>query len=367
MQYRLFTPLVVAVVLASCSNDLDINADYEDRTVVYGLLNQRDSVHFVKVNKAFLGEGDANAMALVRDSSEYADEDITTAEVQRLDGNGNVVETYQLHDTLVTNREPGAFYSPVQKLYYFTTPFNQYLPPNNPTTGSRMFLAQDQSYRLRLVVNGKEVTATTPIANDFSISPQDQDTVNSASRIAFINSAGEYLNYSFDWTAKYDDKRFVVSYRFRYDEVTGTDTVHQAFSQKIGTRVSSNSAVWEDLSVTVNGQAFFSGLSGFIRTNPNWASVDRRIFRGMDFLVSVANDDFHTYLTLTEPVSGIIEDRPTYSNLQNAIGVWGSRYTKNVVGKRFNGNTLAELVEGQFTSDLHFCSALDPGGAFSCN
>ncbi|MBK9177086.1 MAG: DUF4249 family protein [Flavobacteriales bacterium] len=357
----LLIPFAVALLLA-CNNDLDINAEYEDRTIVYGLLNQRDSVHLVKINKAFLGEGNAFDMATVPDSNEYGDESITYAMVFRLNDSGNAIDSFPLRDTLVTNREPGSFNAPVQKLYYFTTPFVQQL------NAGRMFLQQDQSYRIRLVVKGREITATTPITNDFTISAVDQDTGGTfASRVGLVNSAGEFSNYEFNWASRRDDKRFVVQFRFRYDEVYGTDTVKMEYNQNMGSRVAANSTVFEDLFVTLNGQAFFSGLSGFVRSNPNWAAADKRIFRGMDFLVSVANDDFHTYLTLTEPVTGIIEDRPVYSNIDGALGVWGSRYTKNVIGKRLNGNSLEELANGTYTSDLRFCSALDPGGAFSCN
>ncbi len=355
--------LIAAGLLAACSTDLDINAEYEEITIVYGLLNPRDSVHLVKINKAFLGEGNAYDMALVADSNEYSGEAIELAVVDRLDENGNVVETYTLWDTVITNREPGTFNAPEQKLFYFTTPFFDEL-----NTG-RMYLDLDGKYRIRLRVKGADITSTTPIVNDFRIDPVDQDTGNvQTSRVNLMNSQGtDYGEYEFNWTSKADCKRTVVHFRFRYDEVRGTDTIHKEYTQQIGSRVADDSQLNQDHEVRMGGASFFSGLAGTIKNEPDWASVDKRIFRGMDFLCAVANDDFHTYLTLTEPVSGIIEDRPDYSNVSGAFGIWGSRYTKNVVGKRLNGNTLTELVEGQHTGDLHFCSALDPGGAFSCN
>ncbi len=353
---------IAATLLSACNNDLEINDEYKDITIVYGLLNQRDSVHMVKINKAFLGEGNALDMALVQDSSEYGGEAITLAEVQRLDVSGNVVETYSLHDTTITNREPGTFYSPVQKLFYFNTPFAQQL-----NTG-RMFLHQDAKYRVHLQVKGNDITSTTPIVNDFPIDPVDQDTNSTASRVNLMNAFNTgYGTYELNWKSRLDCKRFVVSFRFRYDEVTGTDTVARTFEQQMGTRVTASSSSAEDMAVTMNGEAFFSSLSSTVRSNPNWGSVTKRIFRGLDFLLTVGNDDFHTYLSLTEPVTGIIEDRPVYSNLSGALGIWGSRYTKTVRGKRLNSNTLQQLTEGQYTGDLHFCSALDPGGAYSCN
>ena len=353
---------IAAVLITGCSTDLDINAPYKEISVVYGLLNQRDSVHLVKVNKAFLGEGDAYAMALVADSNEYRNEDVTYAKVFWINASGTAVDSFPLRDTLITNREPGTFNAPVQRLFTFTTPFVQQL------NAGRMFLHQDGRYELRLQVRGNAVSSSTAITNDFTIDAVDQDTTNNSARVNLMNAFGtDYGSYEFNWRSRANGKRYVVSYRFRYDEVTGTDTVRTAFIQQMGTRVSSNSANIEPMAAVIGGEAFFSSLAGFVKSNPNWGSVDKRIFRGLDFLISVANDDFHTYLTLTEPVSGIIEDRPAYSNIDGAFGVWGSRYTKNANGKRLSSTTLQQLTAGQYTGALRFCSALDPGGVYSCN
>ena len=359
---RTIALVLAASLLSACNNDLDINADYKDIPVVYGLLNQRDSVHFVKINKAFLGEGNALDMALVADSNEYRGEAISLAQVELLDGSGNVTATYPLRDTLITNREPGLFNAPEQKLYYFTTPFVTTI------NDIRLYLQQDSKYRLKLVVKGQEITSTTPIANNFTFPGTTVDTVNQNSRVALRNAFGTaYNDYSFNWNSRADNKRFEVTYRFRFDEVTGTDTVHLAYEQSLGTRVTANSAQNQELTVNMSGESFYSGLATFCKSRPNWSSVDKRIFRGLDFLVTAANDDFHTYLTLTEPVSGIIEDRPAYSNVNGALGIWGSRYNKNVQGKRLSQTSLQELLDGPYTFELRFCSALDPGGSFSCN
>jgi hypothetical protein len=347
---------LISLLVTGCNNDLEVNDEYKDNTIVFGVINQRDSVHLVKINKAFLGEGSALDMALVQDSSEYSDAAFTFAKVYRIDGSGVAVDSFPLNDTLITNRQPGTFYSPNQRLFYFVTPFVRRIP--NTPTGSRMFLEQDHTYQLRLRVNGKDVTASTAITNDFTIQAQDLDTISQGTRVNLRASLGDaYASYSFDWTSRTDNKRFQVSCRMRYDEVTGTDTVRREFILPMGTQTSTY--LNQEMAEQLEGETFFSNLSSFVRSNSNWASVNKRIFRGLDFLVAVANDDFHTYLTLTEPVSGIIEDRPAYSNINGGIGLWGSRYTKNAVGKHFNGPTLNELTGGQYTGDLFFCSPSD--------
>jgi hypothetical protein len=43
----------------SCSTDLDVAAPYKENTVVYALLDKGTTIQFVKINKAFLGPGNA--------------------------------------------------------------------------------------------------------------------------------------------------------------------------------------------------------------------------------------------------------------------------------------------------------------------
>ncbi|MBE0652408.1 MAG: hypothetical protein IH594_01340, partial [Bacteroidales bacterium] len=59
----IITLLIAFLFLEQCSTDFDLNAPYKDIMVVYGLLNQNDSTHYLKINRAFLGEDDALIMA----------------------------------------------------------------------------------------------------------------------------------------------------------------------------------------------------------------------------------------------------------------------------------------------------------------
>lgn len=347
---------LAATMVAGCSTDLEINAPYEDNTVVYGLLNMRDTIHFVKINKAFLGEGNAFDYAAIPDSNEYGNEDITRAMVYRRTG-GTRVDSFPLRDTVVGGREPGLFYGPEQKLYYFREN-NVY---NLPQSTIPVNLEQNSDYELELDVRGEKVRASAPVVNDFSIfsTVQSPDVeVNLASVVT------GYGTYEIRWTSNRDGKRYTVDYRFNYTEVRGTDSIQKAVTQRVGTRISANSQNPEPLSVLLDGQLFYATLGNVVPDDP---TVDKRIFTGLDFLISVANDDFHTFLTLSEPVSGIVEERPAYSNIDGAFGIWGSRYTKNVIGKKLNPASLNELINGQYTASKRFCSAFNVGPPYGCD
>jgi hypothetical protein len=350
------------VIMTGCSTDLDINAPYKDSTVVYALFNMREDTHYVKINKAFLGEGNALTYAQIADSNEYAAEDIELARVIRFT-NGNPVDSFELQPITINNRVPGTFYAPQQRLYYFAGQ-QQLLP----VTGLAVYLDPASEYQVKLRVKGNNITAKTNVVNDFTIQTIDQDTTESlnANRVNFMNATGtDYGQYEFNWTSRLNGKRYEVSWRFRYDEVRGQDTIRGlSITQKMGSKIAASSSTSEPMSLFIPGETFYSTLAARIPVN---AAVDKRIFRGLDFLVSVANDEFDTFLTLSEPVSGIIEDRPAYTNITGAYGIVAGRYTKNVIGKRLGANSLIELIEGPYTAQLRFCSGLDPGTSFSCN
>ena len=102
-------------MLVSCKKSLDVNADWKDVTVVYGILNQSDTIHYIKITKAFLGPGDALEYAKNPDSSNYPD--ILKVSLNEYT-NGNPGRKIMLRDTLITNKDSGIFYFPVQKLFY---------------------------------------------------------------------------------------------------------------------------------------------------------------------------------------------------------------------------------------------------------
>ena len=86
MARRTIALLILPAVFAACSTELEVSAPYKDITVVYGVLSTRatdgvsdETRHYVKINKAFLGEGDALVYAQIPDSTEYDDPDFQAA------------------------------------------------------------------------------------------------------------------------------------------------------------------------------------------------------------------------------------------------------------------------------------------------
>jgi hypothetical protein len=69
-----FVVLPLFIFCAACSTDFELEAEWRDIPIVYGLLSFTDTAHYVRVEKAFLPEGgDARDVAQIADSLYYGD------------------------------------------------------------------------------------------------------------------------------------------------------------------------------------------------------------------------------------------------------------------------------------------------------
>ncbi|MFY7944302.1 MAG: hypothetical protein ACOVNZ_06950, partial [Crocinitomicaceae bacterium] len=99
-------------ILTSCSEEINLSGDFKETAVVYGLLDHSDSLHFIKITRAFIGPGNALEIAQIPDSSYFENVELTVSEYI----GGVFQRTWLLQDTIVTNKDvDGAFYAPEQK------------------------------------------------------------------------------------------------------------------------------------------------------------------------------------------------------------------------------------------------------------
>lgn len=318
----------------SCSTDFDVAGDYQETTIVYGLLDQSESVHFVKVNKSFLGPGNALEYAQIRDSSEYVKvQGIVEEWIDGVPG-----RTWTLQDTIMTDREDGAFYGPEYTAYYFIE------PSLNPTA----------EYRLILDINEgeKDVSASTELIGNISFHAQ----TSNSNVIGFYNGTN-YSDFPVKFYNSLNGKRFDVSMRLNWVEISGTDTVSKYLDWFIGSEevvdnVMDSPGVVE-LVETAGGVSFFQFIANKIQPD---ASLSKRIFKGINIIVTAASQDLYTYMIVNSPSSGLVQERPQFTNVTNGIGIFSAKFNKVLYRKPLNKNTLQFLCEGPITGHLGFCS-----------
>jgi hypothetical protein len=317
----------IFILFNTCETDFDINADWKDITVVYGLLNQNDSVHYVKITKAFLGESNALVMAQNPDYSNYG----TSLEVRVEEWENQVYNrTFSLDTTTITNKEPGTFYYPNQIVYKFNGNLNE-----------------DCEYKLTIknTLTNKIITSNTNLVHNFSI---EQPYYNPANPV--IGFTGT-LPKPIKWNSAPNGRRYQLLIRFHYTE-TNTNTSNSTelyVDWLIGTEKSSKLDGGEEMSTEIINKGFFETLHNKIPVNYDVT----RIAGMVDFIFTVAGDDLNTYMEVNEPSNSIVQERPEYTNINNGIGIFSCRY-EVIRSFYLNANSREELRNGEYTCNLMF-------------
>ncbi|MDP4281461.1 MAG: hypothetical protein Q8867_04855 [Bacteroidota bacterium] len=329
--------LVLSVVLVpflfSCNKNLNVNANWKDITVVYGLLDQNDSAHYLKVTKAFLGDGNALSFAKIPDSSYYRD----SLEIRMEEWNySTLLRTFIFHDTLISNKEAGdsIFYYPDQHVFV--------------TYGK---LNAEYTYKLfiRNKHTGKEITSKTVLVKKFSI----DKPASYPAQASFDSSRSSELK----WTSAVNGRRYQLVIRFHYIEAQKADTSKRTdkyvdwvvFKDMLSSDLDGKTT----MTYSLPGSVFYIVLGGNIKPD----NTVTRAARDVSYIFSVASDDLSTYIDVTEPSSSIIQERPQFTNITGGIGIFASRHNNtkdNTKTLRLSETTLRQLKINSHTSNLGF-------------
>lgn len=318
----------------SCSTDFDVIGEYEEITVVYGLMDQSENLHILKVNKSFLGPGDAYGYALVRDSSEYENVDGFVEEWI----SGVKTREWIIKDTVLTDREDGVFFGPEYTAYYF------YEPALNPTA----------EYRLILDINegAKEVTSSTTLIGTINFNSQ---TTN-ANVIGFYNGTN-FSDFPVKFNNSLNGKRFDVTLRLHWLEITATDTTAKYLDWFVGSETVVDAYLSQpglvEMQEDANGISFYDFIANKVQVDP---TLTKRVFKGINIMVAAASQDLYTYMIVNSPSNGLIQERPQFTNINNGIGIFASKYNRVLSRKPLNKNSLQYLCTGPVTGHLGFCS-----------
>ena len=250
---KLLAVFAISSLLMSCSEKIDLVGDFTETAVIYGLLDHSDSLHYVKITRAFIGPGNALEIAQIPDSSYFNSVEATVEEIE----NGQVTRTWVLRDTIIDNKDTnGVFYAPTQKVYYFKTlptivsntgVFGTIQTSPNPQLTS---LNPNAEYRFKAILNDGEfeVNAQTELVKNITTTASSQNF-----RFKFATNPGEYQSTSVLISNTGNSRVVNAKIQVRYNEYIGNEYQSKSFDWVVGeTDVLSNSSQ----SFGANGQTF---------------------------------------------------------------------------------------------------------------
>ena len=353
------TLLVLSLIalFTSCDNDLKIIADWKDVPAVYGILNAQDSVHYIKLNRAFLGQGDVMMMAQEFDSLHYAVDQVGIRLIEKEEddvpsqngANWQTRNTYELEPTNEFVRPEGVFSSPTQTIYKTTAPLN------------KDFYYSVEVYRKSNDTIIAQTDGPIPILSPLSV-------INPNTFSALIILPNSYIP-KVQWRSVSGGKMYELSMRFNYMEfpISGeSDTLFKSIEINYPSIFSIDTDGGDNMDYPLSYDQFL----GFIAANIPDDPLVRRLVVGfdsspigtgvsikhacLDFSLSAAGEDLSTYLVLNENSNSLVLDRPEYSNIENGVGILSSRTVKSVNGVKISNQTNDEIAKSEVTKHLNF-------------
>ena len=294
--------VVISFFIVGCETEVELNDDYEFNSYVFCLLDQNADTQFVRVNRAFLGSNSADDMVKYEDSINYKLGDLNVEIIDE----GNVI---RLEDTIVS-KEAGYFNNSDYIVYYTTAPFT--------------FSSADKLYELRVTNNltGEVITGKTSLIDNLTLNDPNPNF-----DVSFIRNCSEEgycfgRSFTINWRSSENAVKYEVTLRLVYDEID--------FSPEL----------------------FYTVIGRSVETPPNTVKRLPRV----EVLIAAAHEDLSLYIDATKPSNDINQNKPSYSNLSNGIGLFSSRNYRNVAQKQlpFNPQSIQKLIESDLTKHLNF-------------
>ncbi len=322
--------IVLLAFLSGCSTDFETIAPWKETMVVYGLLNPNEPVQYIRISKAYLGEGNAMVMAQQGDSLYYGD--ILDVKIERYLNNGLVESHALIKIDTVPKDTNGLFAAPYQEVYAY--PYS--LHPSANSDGS--------IYKLTVTnrSTGNVVTASTKLIENFNIS-----SPNSTSLYKFHIPSNSWKLISSEKGSIYG-----ITQKINYVEINTVtnDTAYKSIDWYLGDKVSIPD-VEAEIRFPFVPTDLYRLLGDNIAIDPN---MTRHLAANpIEVYVSGGTEELYTYMQVTQENTGIIQDKPLYTNIENGIGLFTSRNTRKI-SILLAADSYAALDTSAYTRNLNF-------------
>lgn len=328
---------ILYFLLFGCKNDFKLNSSWEDNTIVYGVFDINDSIHYLRIQKAFLGEGNMLKMAKIEDSSSYFNNlEVKIKEIK----NGNVVKTIYFDTVHCYNKKDGIFYNDKQILYMCKCKLNNSL----------------YNLYIKNLNTSKIVTSQVYILDDLQINeyslPESNFNCDLTYKKDTVLNIYENLTASIGFHKVHNSYKYYLKLRFYYDELNTVTNIKQSkyVDLDIGTLINSENNSNDNLYFILTKEIFWKNLKQNIKEDVLLKRYDINI----EYIFSVSNYDYELYTNYQSfNKKGLSSYTEPYTNINNGRGLLTSRIIKTKKYKLMP-KSRKELIEGTYTKNLGF-------------
>ncbi len=363
--YKLVSIIVGALALllfSTCSTDFELNSDWKEVAVVWGLLDVSQDRQYIRLSRAYLSESSATEIASIPDSiyfenasvqlkayssTQYVGQGeqsiwINSRNRYELPTDANLRKTIDMIkvDASVTedpDKDPnGLFATQPYQLYYTDEPLNP-----------------DHLYELVVTTDRGEIVraVTVLISSLSSTNPRNNGEFN-------LSGNNSNRSEKIEWKSG-TAQVFDVNIEFRYREELNNDPsvfTLDTFRYIVASgKTLDNNDIGKELGQEVRIETFLSSLANYIgiEGSENY----KRFFRSLSMNFYSGSRTLKEYIEVSAVDSGISngQAKPIFTNIENGIGLFGSTY-KESINANLDGSSLKVLVCSEQTKDLRFFS-----------
>ncbi len=325
---KILVLLAIVMILTSCDNTLNLNEDWKDIPVTYGILNPSDTAQYIRVERVFIDQNSsAFEVAKIADSIYY--KDITVSLIRN-----KTDKKYDLNlidgNTDGHIRDTGIFTNTPNYLYKINT--------------SDIELNPSEDYTLLVTKeNGDTITmAKTRTLKDVVIYIPSSNALSRPVKLEY--DLKRNTNWDKDPSAGYYDLILIINYKEK-DDSEDAEWVKKSLEWKVATGITSTKYKFL-------GKDFFIFLKNNLKVEDNII----RKFSSFDIKVRSVGKELKNYTDILNSNLGITSSQqiPTYTNMSNGFGVFTSINFTEMKGFFLSDETLDTLSTGIYTKDLNF-------------
>lgn len=305
-KYLLLLLSTLLLTFAGCKEKLSLNEPWKEIMVIYGFLDHTQAIQYIRITKAFLGDGDNSGYAKIPDSI-YYDPKIIDAKLYEYAGNTatTLLRTITLRDTILQDLPEGAFAQSPNRLFY---------------TNQTLDVVNTYKIVVKNTRTGYEAKASTKL---ISILP-----LVSSSLFSVVTGAANdrsYSNFSFTQKSTPNTKSFQCTLQFFYaDSFNNGSVTEKMLEYKYPLQILDNPKGGVSSNQIINGRDFI----GFLKSNKANSFPANGTFRrarGVYLTQTCAAEELTNYYSINKPGGALLLEKPVYTNITNGVGIFSSR------------------------------------------
>jgi len=310
----------LSIVFFSCSTDFDLTTGEEERTVVYGLLNEEDFEHLIRVEKMFVDE-DIPPRELAKQESEVFHNNILVT-LSKIGEEPLPLERINLSER-GSERDSGLLLTDPNYVYrVFQSDIN---------------LGAGDSVVLKVLREDSTLAeAGTSIVGPTSVSRPRIDRP-----LTILPPRSLNINWSDNENAAFYD--LALQFEIRERQGGEENTIFLKWIVATGL---------EESSYSLDGSRMYNFLASELTEDP---TITRRVER-IDIEINSGGQALKTFLDIARLNTGIISSQvqPDFSNVKNGLGLLSSQRTSIEPGYVFSQSTIDSLQSNRNTENLNF-------------